>query len=189
MPRTRALPLICAVSAVATALIALSGCTVGSASPESHATPAAGASTSGTAPTASSAAECAGVFVTVQYGLLGRDDVNACAAATAPITAQAALKSLGVTTEGTEKYKAQVVCRVNGLPSASTPISVPGKAPYTEKCQDMPAAFAYWAMWVRDSAAGKWGYASSGVATQQLKPGQTLGLKFTTGTDTTPPQG
>jgi hypothetical protein len=37
--------------------------------------------------------------------------------------------------------------------------------------------------------AGKWDYAASSITTQQVKPGQTLGLKFTTGTDTTPPQG
>lgn len=168
----------------AAAALALTGC----ASDE----PPVGAGSTQTAtasPAVTSAADCAGVFVTVQFGLLGADDVNACAPASAPITAAAALGAVGVTTEGTQQYGDQVVCRVNGQPSASKPIDVPGQAPYTEKCTGMPAAFAYWAVWVRDSAAGRWDYAQSGITTEQLKPGQTLGVKFTTGSDTTPPQG
>lgn len=162
----------------------MAGCAGSGASPEASGSSAA---TSRSTPVATRAADCSGVFVTVQYGLLGADDVNACDQTTTTVTAVDALKAVGITTEGTAKYEDQVVCRVNGLPSASKPISVPGKAPYTEKCQDMPAAFAYWAMWVRDSATGQWGYAQNGVTSQQLKPGQILGLKFTTGTDTTPP--
>jgi len=153
---------------------------------------ATGRGTSATAsaaatPAVTSAADCAGVFVTVQFGLLGADDVNACDPATRPVTASAALNAVGVTTEGTKRYGDQVVCRVNGEPSASEPVHVPGHPAYTETCDAMPASFAYWAMWVRDSATGKWRYAQNGVDTEQLKPGQTLGLKFTTGSDTTAP--
>jgi hypothetical protein len=152
----------------------------------------AGGAPAASAPRASAtatAAACAGVFVTVQSGLLGGDDVESCAAATSPITAAAALAAVGVTTEGTRQYGDQVVCRVNGEPSASKPFTVPGHAPYTETCAGMPAAFAYWGVWVRDAPAGQWDYAQSGIGTQQLKPGQALGLKFTTGSDTTPPRG
>jgi len=169
--------------AAAAALLALTGC-AGQASPAATKTPAASPS-----PAITSAADCTGVFVTVQYGLLSGSDADACVPASAPITAASALAAAGFQTTGTAKYGDQVICRVNGAPAASVPISVPGHAPYTEKCQSMPAAFAYWAMWVRTSANGQWGYAQNGVATQQLRPGQTLGLKFTTGTDTTPPQG
>jgi hypothetical protein len=123
----------------------------------------------------------------VQFGLLGASEIDACAKTSTAITAADALKAVKVTTEGTQKYGNGVVCRVNGEPSASKPIEVPGHDAYTEKCQDMPAAFAYWAVWVRDSAAGQWDYAQNGVDTEQLQPGQTLGLKFSTGTDTTPP--
>ncbi|GAA4194399.1 hypothetical protein GCM10022288_29810 [Gryllotalpicola kribbensis] len=176
--------------ALAAAVLALAGC-AGSATPS--ATTHTGTTQHATAtPTASpaspaSAADCDGVFVTVQFGLLGATDIDACAPATGPITAAAALKEVDVTTAGTQKYGDQVVCRVNGSPSASTAIDVPGHDPYTETCQSMPAAYAYWAVWVKD--AGKWDYAASSITTQQVKPGQTLGLKFTTGTDTTPPQG
>jgi hypothetical protein len=176
---------------VASALL-LVGCAggaggAGGAAPAASA-PGAGA-TSAAAATPGSAASCAGVFVTVQFGLLGGDDVASCAAATSPITAAAALAAVGITTAGTQQYGDQVVCRVNGEPSASKPFAVPGHAPYTETCTGMPAAFAYWAVWVRDAATGRWDYAQSGVGTQQLEPGQTLGLKFTTGSDTTPPRG
>ncbi len=169
----------------ALAALALTGCAGGDGgAPAAATTPNASSS-----PTPATAAECRGVFVTVQYGLLGGDDVDACDPVTSTATAASVLKDLGITTAGTTKYGDQVVCRVNGRPSASTPIEVPCHAPYTEQCQSMPAAFAYWSMWVRDSAAGQWGYAQNGVAAEQLKPGQTLGLKFTTGTDTAAPQG
>ena len=170
----------------AAAALTLAGCASGESTVGAGPTHAVAVSPS---PTVTSAADCTGVFVIVQFGLLGAHDVNACAPASAPITAAAALKAVGVTTEGTQQYGDQVVCRVNGEPSASKPIDVPGQPPYTEKCAGMPAAFAYWAVWVRDSAAGQWDYAQSGITTEQLKPGQTLGVKFTTGSDTTPPQG
>jgi predicted small secreted protein len=137
------------------------------------------------------AASCAklGVFVTVRFGILRAADVNLCAKTTEPITAAAALDKVGISVAGTQKYGDQVVCRVNGVPSASKPIDVPGHDPYSETCASMPAAYAYWAVWVRDSPTGTWDYAASSITSQQLKPGQTLGLKFTTGADTAPPQG
>jgi hypothetical protein len=176
----------------AAAALTLAGC-AGSSTPRATISdpkfPATGTPTVVPATPGFTAATCPGVYVTVQFGLLGGDDVNACAKSGEPMTAAAALKQIGVTTAGTQKYGDQVVCRVNGEPSESTPITVPGHAAYTEKCQGMPAAFAYWAVWVRASATGKWDYAQSGIGSQQVKPGQTLGLKFTTGTDTTPPKG
>jgi hypothetical protein len=175
---------VSALTLAAAALVALAGCADGGA-PAATDSPAA---TSAPAAPAS-AADCDGVFVTVQYGVLGGNRADACVAASAPLTAAAALRAAHFRTEGTAQYGDLVVCRVNGAPAASSPFTVPGQKPYTEKCQGMPPAFAYWAMWVRPSADGQWGYAESGVGTQQLKPGQTLGLKFTTGTDTTPPQG
>jgi len=179
---------VSALALAAAALVALAGCADDGAGTGADSPVATTAPTS--ASSAVSAADCDGVFVTVQYGgVLGGNSADACVAASAPITAAAALRAAHFRTEGTAQYGDLVVCRVNGAPAASRPFTVPGQKPYTEKCQGMPPAFAYWAMWVRPSADGTWGYADSGVGTQQLKPGQTLGLKFTTGTDTTPPQG
>ncbi|GAA4154136.1 hypothetical protein GCM10022286_01310 [Gryllotalpicola daejeonensis] len=189
MRRTLPAFVLAAVTALALAGCAGSPAPSGTIGGSPEVQPITGAPTIVPATPSFTAETCPGVFVTVQFGLLGGDDVSACAKTGEPMTAAAALKQIGVSTEGTKKYGDQVVCRVNGEPSASKPIEVPGKAAYTETCAGMPAAFAYWAFWVRDSAAGKWSYATSGITTQQLKPGQTLGLKFTTGTDTTPPKG
>ncbi|WP_022880599.1 hypothetical protein [Gryllotalpicola ginsengisoli] len=178
----RALPTLLAAAALAAAL---TGCSSsgnagsgGSDAPSASSTPAV-----------TTAADCTGVFVTVQFGVLDHPDLNACDPVTGTVTAASVLKDLDVTTAGTTKYPTQVICRVDGEPDASTPIAVAGHGSYTEKCQDMPAAFAYWALWVRDSATGTWAYAQNGIDSEKLKPGQSLGLKFTTGSDTTPPEG
>jgi hypothetical protein len=174
MPRAR-LPLVtAALGAALAAAIALSGCTSGAA----H-----------TTPRQSSASGCSGVHISVRYGVLGAKDVDACAPARHAVTAAAALKAVGVTTSGTQKYGDAVVCRVNGRPSASKPLDLPGHAGYVETCASMPAAFAYWAVWVRPSAHGKWAYAQNGIDAEQLHPGQSLRLTFTTGAATTSTQG
>lgn len=183
MIRTRRPPRLAAFAVAAAALVSLAGCATSTSPAPAHTAVAI------PSPAVTSAADCSGVFVTVQYGLLGGADSDACVPASGLITAAAALTAAGFETQGTAKYGDAVVCRVNDAPSATHPISVPGQQPYTETCQGMPAAFAYWAMWVRSSATGAWGYAENGVTTQQLRPGQALGLKFTTGTDTTPPRG
>ena len=72
-------------------------------------------------------------------------------------------------------------------PAADETISVDGAAPFTESCQGMPAAAAYWALWIRPSADADWEYAQEGLGSLQLKPGQSVGLVFTTGTETPTP--
>jgi hypothetical protein len=143
-------------------LTALAGC--------SSATPGAT-----TAPPSASIgkAPCTGVSVIVDFGSLGAHDISACAPAG---VAAEVLKAAKITTAGTADYGDQVVCRVDDLPS-----------PSAESCATLPSA-AYWALWVKD-AGGVWAYAQDGVATLQLKAGQSLGLVYTTGTETTPPQG
>jgi hypothetical protein len=44
-------------------------------------------------------------------------------------------------------------------------------------------------MWVKPSADGTWDYAQEGVQSQQLTAGDSLGLVYTVGSDSTPPQG
>jgi hypothetical protein len=48
---------------------------------------------------------------------------------------------------------------------------------------------AYWALWVKKDAGAKWAYATEGVNTLQLAKGESVGLVYTAGTDSTPPQG
>ena len=143
------------------------------------------------APAPSPTASCSpstGVSVVVNFSdVLGATDISACAPlAKGTETVADALAAVGVTTEGTVKYGDQVVCRVNSLPAADKPFTVSGHDPYTEACKDMAPEFAYWALWIK-SGSGKWDYAAEGVSTQQVKPGDSIGLVFTTGGSTPTP--
>ncbi len=129
-------------------------------------TPAAGAS--------AAPGPCTDVTVVVDFGTLEHPAVKACAAAG---TAADVLKAAHIDTAGTADYGDAVICRVDALPS-----------PAAESCAKLPSA-AYWAMWVKPSADGTWDYAQAGVQTQQLTAGQFLGLVYTVGTGSTPPQG
>ena len=144
------------------------------------------------APTpAPTSTDCAGVRVVVNFTLLGQSggpaDVSACAPlASGTETVADALASVQVTTVGTAKYGDQVVCRVNGLPAADKPFTVPGHDPYTETCATMAPEFAYWSLWLRKGGAA-WDYAAEGVSTQKVAPGDSIGLVFTTGGATPTP--
>jgi hypothetical protein len=76
---------------------------------------------------------------------------------------------------------------VNGLPSESEPFEVEGEDPYLETCADMPPAFGYWALWVKDSGQSEWAYAEEGIATLAVTPGMTVGLVFSTAGETPVP--
>jgi len=88
------------------------------------------------------------------------------------------LDEAGITVEGTDEYGDQVVCRVDGLPSATEPVGSAEDPAYVEECASMPAAFAYWSLWTQP-AGGEWGYAEEGLSTLQAKPGQSVALLFT----------
>ncbi|MCY1237461.1 hypothetical protein D9M72_501590 [compost metagenome] len=80
-------------------------------------------------------------------------------------------------TEGTAQYPKELACRVNGVPAADFDITHKGGT-YREDCSKMPAAFAYWALWVKP-ASGDWAYAQEGLATLKVSPGESLELLFT----------
>lgn len=163
------LPRILAMLALST--LALTGCS----------TPASDA------PVADSSA-CDGVSVVVNFGLLGADSADICvpiegeSAAASDVVAQA-----GLEVEGTATYGDQIVCRVNGLPSADEPFTVEGQDPFTETCADMPPMFAYWALWVKADSGAAWEYATEGLGTLTVNKGESLGLIFTTGDETPTP--
>ncbi|TFC52208.1 hypothetical protein E3T26_06075 [Cryobacterium sp. TMT1-21] len=162
--------------------LALSGCST--SLPETGSTPAASAATA--APTDGS---CAGVSVVVDFGSLDAARITDCVdtGAAGTVAASEVMKSAGVTTEGTVEWGDQVVCRVNDRPAAAETIEIDGEAPFTEACQSMPAAAAYWALWVKPTADASWEYASEGLGSLKLEPGQSVGLVFTTGTETPTP--
>jgi hypothetical protein len=109
---------------------------------------------------------CEGVTVMVNYGILSSDRDVTCVEFSDPsAVATDVLRFAGITTEGTDTYGDQVVCRVNGLPSEDEAFVVEGEDPHLESCADMPPAFAYWALWVKSDGDAEWSYAEEGVAT------------------------
>lgn len=128
------------------------------------------------------------VEVVVNYGLLGAKEFNDCIAVPADgKIAKEVLTEAGLAVEGTLEYGDQIVCRVNQLPAVDQPFQVEGQEPHTESCADMPPAFAYWAVWQKDNVSSEWKYAEEGVGTLLLKPGQSLGLIFSTNGETPTP--
>ena len=165
-------------------LAALSGCATtdtGAGSPTS-----APASTA-TAEADAAAADCAGITVVVDFGTLDAEEVTDCVDATATIPASEALSTTGVTTEGSVEYGDAIVCRVNDRPSADETVVVEGQESFTETCASMPPAYAYWALWVKADTDAEWEYAQEGLGTLEVDPGQSMGLVYTTGTETPTP--
>lgn len=135
-----------------------------------------------TAEQESSALGCDGVFVEVNFGMLEAEKIASCVGFDGEeISAKDALAQAGVGLEGTVTYPDLIVCRVNGLPSSTKPISVEGQEPHLESCEDMPPAFAYWALWVKNDDASQWEYATEGASTLKLARGQSVGLAFASG--------
>jgi hypothetical protein len=170
-----------AATAAAALLLTLTACAASDPAPTdaTTASPSAEAE-AGTGSEAGDAA-CAGVAVVVELPELDLPDSPAgttCVETDAPILASEALAEAGITTEGTEEYGDQVVCRVNGVPAEDFALTAEDGSDYFETCASMPAAFAYWSLWVQP-AAGEWGYAEEGLATLELQPGERVGLLFT----------
>ena len=97
------------------------------------------------------------------------------------------METAGVTTEGTVEYGDQIVCRVNDRPAHDETVVVDGEASFTETCAAMPAAYAYWALWVKSTPDADWAYAQQGLGSLQTTAGESIGLVFTTGTETPTP--
>lgn len=147
-------------------------------------TTAPAASETPTAPQTPAIAEgaCAddtGVTLLVDSSALaGGERAEWCVPADETIGASEVLAAASVTTEGTEEYGDQVICRVNGLPSADEPVGSTEDPAYVESCASIGPAFAYWSLWT-SPAGGEWGYAETGVAELEIEPGDSLGLLFT----------
>lgn len=167
MTPKRLLPL----AATAALLLSLAACA--QAEPTSSATESAEALTA--------AGPCEGdegVTLLVNASALDERPAETCVLASEAIAASDVLERAGVTTEGTEEYGDQVVCRVDGRPAADEPLPNPDGSEYLETCASMPAAFAYWSLWV-EPAGGEWDYAQEGLSTHTVEPGDGLALLFT----------
>ncbi len=159
-----------AATILAAALLTLTACASAVTAPE---------------PSSSTSGGCGTVAVVVDFGPLDEPALAACVDAG---PAAEVLEAAGVSTEGTVDYGDQVVCRVNGQPSADEEVVIDGQPAFRETCQTLNAA-AYWAIWVRSTPGADWEYAQEGVNTLQLTDGQSVGLVYTPGTESVPPQG
>ncbi|MDT0194302.1 hypothetical protein Q9R30_02920 [Arthrobacter sp. AB6] len=159
--------------AAAGLLFSLAACSApATTSPTTSAPP----STAAAAPSASG--PCDGVKVVVDSGSLKQAsaDKSVCVPVDGPTAASKVLEEANVKTEGTKQYPT-LACRVNGVPAADFDIKHKGGT-YKEECTGMPAAFAYWSLWLKKDA-GAWEYAQEGLDTLQVSPGQSLELLFT----------
>ena len=179
MLRRPVIPLI----SLALACVALSGCASSAMSPTSATSDDRKAS----AADAGSSVDCAGVWLEVDFDILGADIITTCIDAPAPVDALAVLETADVTVEGTADYGLAVVCRVTGMPAADQALKIPGHETYRETCAAMTPEFGYWSVWVENRATGAWEYAPVGIDSLTLKAGESLGCTFTTGTHTDPP--
>lgn len=121
--------------------------------------------------------ECAnGVQVVVNYGVLEHKALSKCVPVAGDRPAKTVLAETGLSVAGTDKYPDLALCRLGGLPSATTSFQLDGK-PYTEPCKDFPPMNAYWGIWVKD-AGQEWKMAEVGINDIRLVPGSSLGLVF-----------
>ena len=159
--------------AAAGLLFTLAACSTPAATQPTTSAPDSTATASSTA----AAGPCAGVKVIVDSGALKQAaaDKTVCVPVDAKTPASKVLEEADVKTVGTTQYP-DAVCRVNGVPAADFEI-VHKNGTYKEECSGMPAAFAYWAMWVKP-ATGDWAYAQEGLATLQVSPGESLELLY-----------
>lgn len=177
IPKTREISL--SIAAAATLILSLAAC---SPTPSPSAAPSASASDTATDGTGTPDGDsCAGVTVIVDTGDLEVDDdpsATTCVDTDKAISGSEAAEKAGIATVGTVTYPDDVTCRVNGVPSEETELPGADGAAYHETCADMPAATAYWSLWVKP-ADGEWDYAQTGLSGLELNPGDSVELLFT----------
>ena len=117
------------------------------------------------------------VTVIVDFQSLKNEKVSQCILSGGEINAMTAFNLAGYAIYGTDKYGLQIICRVNALPNAVDPIKSDKHKGYVEKCTDMPADFAYWALLVR-TPEKDWSFAEVGIQDLKVKPGEQLALVF-----------
>lgn len=117
------------------------------------------------------------VNVVVDFQSLKSEKTSQCVKVTGKTDAMTVLNAAGYAISGTDKYGLQIICRVNGLPDATHAIKSDKHKGYVEKCADMPAEFAYWALLVRTQKKD-WTFAPVGIADLSLNPREQVALVF-----------
>lgn len=118
------------------------------------------------------------VTVYVDYGVLDNNSKSIeCIPTDVEIDGMTAVNMASHAILGTEKYGLDVICKVDSLPKGGAPIGIKGHEEYIETCKDMPPAFAYWAILVKNGS-GEWGWAQTGLRDVKLNPGDSIGLVF-----------
>ena len=171
---TTKLRTVAAAAASVVLLLSLAAC----ASPEPAPSPTAAGDARASVATDGACTDDEGVTVVVDASALEGEPSEKCVVTAEAITGADALLLAGIETEGTEEYGDQVVCRVDGVPAEDTAIPAEDGSDYFETCAAMPAAFAYWSLWVKP-AGGEWEYAQEGLPTLPLEPGDAVELLFT----------
>jgi hypothetical protein len=138
----------------------------------------AGCSTTTSAPSAPSVAdtqgECEGIRVVVDFTKLDDLTIDKCVAATEPMTALAALTAVGLDITGSKEAGDNWICRVDGRPSATEELRTETQGPFIEDCAAYGSGWAFWALYLETGA--DWAPTNEGVATQKVKPGESVGV-------------
>lgn len=138
----------------------------------------AGCSTAPSAPSApevtDTQGECEGIRVVADFATLGDTTVDKCVAATEAMTALAALSAVGLDITGSKEAGDNWICRVDGRPSPSEELRTETQGPFIEDCAAYGSGWAFWALYLDTGA--DWEPANEGVATQKVKPGQSVGV-------------
>ena len=71
----------------------------------------------------------------------------------------------------------QFICRLDGYPTPSQVLPIPGRTTYTEACQATPPQAAYWTYWYA-TPGGDWTYSTQGYAAHQVTFGGFEGYGF-----------
>jgi hypothetical protein len=124
--------------------------------------------------------DCVNVYV--DYGVLNNGETSeACIRVEDGIDAMSAFNMHSVAIQGTDKYGLQIVCRVNSFPNGVDAIPVKDNEGYVERCTDMPAQFAYWALLVKrgSGSTAVWGWSDKGILDLDLDAGDSVALVFT----------
>lgn len=185
---------IALVAAVGTALVVGAGSATTGAD-LSTASPGPAATSSLVAPRSAEVADpsaCAGVAVVVDGGALdtgplGGASALACAPVDGPVSVLDAATVAGLQVEGTEQWGAAFVCRVDGRPAEDEDVRRADGSTGTESCVRTPSQGAYWALWT-SSGGSTWVYATRGVASLEVAPGDVVGLVFVTSDQPGPPR-
>ena len=169
---------ILSLAAIAVSALAFAGCAASAPAPAD--TTAATAAPTGDAAIVTDAA-CVGdegvTLVVDAQAIDGGEPSTWCVPTEGEIIGADVLAAAGVETVGTTEYPDLIVCRVDGVPAADFELVSTDGTVVTESCESMPPAFAYWSLWVKPAGA-EWGYATEGLATQPLAPGDSLELLF-----------